>query len=479
MLGVDFWEGLSLPQGVVALRASLLLWICTQGDKVPKRFQLEAILAVEEGKDSDVDVGTGYGKTFCMLIVQLLHPLDVAFIISPLKLLHAAQTADFLQYGISTICINEDTPEDDELWLQIRSAFYKVLIVAPEQLTRFEGKPTWLSRLLSDTKPHALVHRVKRVFIDEAHNIHLLGQDLYGIPTFRSAYRKIGHFRLKLGSLVPFQALSGTQPPHIKKTIIESLNMKEDMVSIKLSSNRPNVVYASHPIVGSRNDLRNLDFLIGDSGAAPSKKILIFHDNSEETVRAAAHSNHRLHSDLQWTGVCRHYHSSMSAAYRDAVFKDFSSPNGIYKLLFSTKGASTGLDVRAIFAVILFGLTREMVTALQRGGRVWRTLLGYGIVLIMYEAWAITADLSEHPLDGRDPDQPLKQPLTAKSKKPERTSIGMYHLVQDTEICIRQFFATYLNDTSLTALEFTAPWCCDRHSGNGFDLTSHFDGALL
>lgn len=116
LLGEDFWEGLSLAHGVVALRASLLLWICTQGDKVPKRFQLEATLAIEDGKDSDVDVGTGYGKTFCMIISQLLHPLDVAFIISPLKLLHAAQTADFLQYGISTICINEDTPEDDELW---------------------------------------------------------------------------------------------------------------------------------------------------------------------------------------------------------------------------------------------------------------------------------------------------------------------------------------------------------------------------
>ncbi|KAF8993208.1 P-loop containing nucleoside triphosphate hydrolase protein, partial [Hymenopellis radicata] len=386
-----------------SLRAALLVWVCTQGDKVPRRFQLEAVIAIEDGKDSDVDVGTGYGKTFCMLIPQFLHPLHVSIVISPLKLLHSAQTADFLQYGIPTICINEDTPEDGELWMKISSAFYKVLIVAPEQFMPFEGKTTRLSRLLNDTKPHALVHHIKCVFVDEAHNIHMAGLDLYGIPAFRPAYRKIGHFRLKLHSSVPFQALSGTQPPHVKKTIVDSLNMKEDFVSITLSSNRSNVIYATHPIIGNRKDLRNLDFLIADNGSAPSRKVLVFHDNTEETVCTAAHINRRLHPNLQWTGICRHYHSSMSAAYREAVYADFSNPNGICKLLFATDGASEGLDVCDIFAVIMFGLPREVCKALQRGGRVWRVAQGYGLVLLMYESWATQADLSEHPLDGRDP----------------------------------------------------------------------------
>lgn len=60
LVHLDFWERLSLARGVVALRASLLAWICTRGNKVPKHFQLEATLAIEEGRDSDVNVGTGY-----------------------------------------------------------------------------------------------------------------------------------------------------------------------------------------------------------------------------------------------------------------------------------------------------------------------------------------------------------------------------------------------------------------------------------
>jgi hypothetical protein len=42
-------------------------------------------------------------------------------------------------------------------------------------------------------------------------------------------------------------ALSGTQPPYIKKKIKESLLFKDEMLlSIELSSNRPNIIYATH-----------------------------------------------------------------------------------------------------------------------------------------------------------------------------------------------------------------------------------------
>jgi len=72
------------------------------------------------GKDSLIDVGTGYGKTLCMIIPCLLDPQSLAVIFSPLKRLQAVQVLEFERYGIKTLAINEDTPNDPDLW-KVRS----------------------------------------------------------------------------------------------------------------------------------------------------------------------------------------------------------------------------------------------------------------------------------------------------------------------------------------------------------------------
>ena len=69
------------------------------------------------GQDTLVDVGTGYGKTLCMIIPCLLDsPGLISVVISPLKRLQAIQVLEFEHYGINTLAINEDTPNDPELW---------------------------------------------------------------------------------------------------------------------------------------------------------------------------------------------------------------------------------------------------------------------------------------------------------------------------------------------------------------------------
>ena len=68
-------------------------------------------------QDCLVDVGTGYGKTLCMILPSLLDsPRTISIVISPLKRLQAVQVHEFERYGISTVAINEDTPNDPELW---------------------------------------------------------------------------------------------------------------------------------------------------------------------------------------------------------------------------------------------------------------------------------------------------------------------------------------------------------------------------
>ena len=41
---------------------------------------------------------------------------SILIIISPLKRLQAVQVLEFERYGINTVAINEDTPNDPELW---------------------------------------------------------------------------------------------------------------------------------------------------------------------------------------------------------------------------------------------------------------------------------------------------------------------------------------------------------------------------
>ena len=74
-----------------------------------------------------IDVGKGYGKTLCMIIPYLLDPESLAVIFSPLKQLQVVQVLEFEHYGIKTLAINEDTPNDPDLWKVRPSRFCQTL----------------------------------------------------------------------------------------------------------------------------------------------------------------------------------------------------------------------------------------------------------------------------------------------------------------------------------------------------------------
>ncbi len=104
----------------------------------------------------------------------------------------------------------------------------------------------------------------------------------------------MGEFLIKLGKDVTVQVLSGTQPKHIKSTIMQHLLFdKENLCSIKLSSNQPNITYATHKIVGDLSNFRNVDFLIPneypDGFLLP--KAVVFHDDVDEATAAAFYND--------------------------------------------------------------------------------------------------------------------------------------------------------------------------------------------
>jgi hypothetical protein len=98
------------------LRACLLIFFLSLGKMVPRHFQLEAIAHTLTGQDGLVTAATGSGKTLIMAALSLLRPNDKTVLIVPLKRLQASQNDAFTRFNIPSIIINEDTPDDPELW---------------------------------------------------------------------------------------------------------------------------------------------------------------------------------------------------------------------------------------------------------------------------------------------------------------------------------------------------------------------------
>ncbi|KAF7328238.1 Werner syndrome ATP-dependent helicase [Mycena venus] len=81
------------------------------------------------------------------------------------------QVSDFLsKFGISTVAINEDTPNCPVLWSAISEGKVSHLIVHPEQCSLYHGHLPKMARLLHDPK---FVSRVAAVAADECHNIYM------------------------------------------------------------------------------------------------------------------------------------------------------------------------------------------------------------------------------------------------------------------------------------------------------------------
>ncbi|KAF8257111.1 hypothetical protein EI94DRAFT_1709581 [Lactarius quietus] len=394
-LPIEFWLQYNAKQQAIGLCASLLLWVQSGHQELPCVFQLKATIAIMSDQDSLVDVGAGAGKTLCMILPCLLAPTTVSVVFSPLKHLQAVQVLMFSQYNIKVIAINKDTPDNIDLW-----------------------------------KDQNFASLIWCVHVDEAHFIYTAGLKHYDIPAFRPAWGCLGEFQIKIGCDVPLQALSGMQPPHIKAAIIKNLLFEEsELCTIKLTSNRPNIVYATHPIISELLDFHNIDFLV--PRPYPAGWIL------PKTI------------DMQKKGLIMHYHGSMSKEYLTQVYEDFSKPNGHCRVLHATEGASTGLDIPDITIVIQYGLTREVPTALQRGGQGGHSPTSKAIFLLMYKPWVKTIDLAAAAMDtASDPDHPTVSKLTDRSTKKEHSGVAMIKIIQLEQQCLRKLYASYLSDTT-------------------------------
>jgi len=214
------------------------------------------------------------------------------------------------------------------------------LIVTVEQLFKSrEGHFPRLFLLLRDQRFSKLVVRFN---VDEAHHIHTAGLSLYGLEPFRPAWGRLGELKALLSNKVRWHCFSATFAPHILKTV-EAKLLQSSYELIKLTSNRPNTIYATHRVINSIDDLRNYAcFLLPkrDFSLVAQPRVLIFVDNRTLTDRIARFLNLLLPEHYQNKGVVRHYHSLMSELYLQRAHKDFTDPNGAGPIMIATANQS-------------------------------------------------------------------------------------------------------------------------------------------
>ena len=161
--------------------------------------QMEAIIAVLEGKRTLVVQKTGWGKSLVyFMATKLLRKKDskMALIISPLLVLMNNQIESAAKMGLNVKTINSDTKKEwNEILQEVDEDKVDALIVSPERLANEKFKKILMN---------GLADKIGLFVVDEAHCISDWGHD------FRPDYRRIVNLIKLLPSNVPVLATTAT-----------------------------------------------------------------------------------------------------------------------------------------------------------------------------------------------------------------------------------------------------------------------------
>ncbi|KAL0563514.1 hypothetical protein V5O48_018553 [Marasmius crinis-equi] len=454
-----------------ALRTVAIAFHTTNGREIPREHQLRFVVK-SINHDSALIAGTGSGKTLAVaLLVHLASRYRITITISPLKRLQITHARDFLEkYKIPTLVVNEDTPRGVDYWKENvwdsyakRVGPYRHLIVTTEQL--FKMKHGHFSRLglLLQGQPFRRV--IARFCIDEAHFVLFAGLPRFSLPAFRPTWGRLNEIKILFPN-TPFNVMTATSPPQVLRAI-ENAVLNKDYHTIRHSCNRPNLIYATHCVVNSLEDLNNYSFILTQPfELKKQKRVLIFFDRISLLRKVLHYLRSLLPDDVDKQKIVQFYDSCMSAQYLTQVHADFTTPGGACRVLLATTSESTGIDFPDVDIVINVNIPPTGADALQRGGRANRQLMKFGLFLILYERWVLEVDLDEFEENraafGDDQDRP-REKLTDKSDVRERAASSMVRLLSDDQLCMRKFFRDYLGDESPNSLKYSGPFCCNRH----------------
>ncbi|OAX37155.1 hypothetical protein K503DRAFT_743176 [Rhizopogon vinicolor AM-OR11-026] len=117
-LPTDFTSALDTLQRQNIIDTFSRVDFLTKGTIQPKLSQFKCFVSLLASSQVVVKAATDASKTLATMLPLFLSPNKMAITVMPLKLrtIVTLQVNEFLQFGISSIAINHDSPHDKTLW---------------------------------------------------------------------------------------------------------------------------------------------------------------------------------------------------------------------------------------------------------------------------------------------------------------------------------------------------------------------------
>ncbi|KAB5587905.1 DEAD/DEAH-box helicase [Ceratobasidium theobromae] len=343
-----------------------------------RQFQLEATLAILAGHDVIVHAGTGSGKTLIFAAPHFVLDNKVSIIISPLILLQQDQQNRMKKMGLNAIAINQEVHLEPEVWNDLASGKYQIVLLSPEMALYNEK----VGKVFAST---AFQKALIAIHVDEAHTISLWGGD------FRKAYKGLGRIRARLPKGIPATIVSATLRQNVKNDAMATLGFSSnplDYVDINIGNERTNVFLGIREMKFPASSFKDLSVLIDpdETNTFNIPKSIVYIDDINSVTLGVITLNSWLHVSLRKHGLIMPVHAWMPASYRSNAMAKFAS--GEARILICTEAAGMGCDIPDIKHVIQFGLCRSIDALVQRIGRCWRASDGTGEGWLIAESWA-------------------------------------------------------------------------------------------